>query len=79
MAESLWEQWRGRIPTAAELEKVSRAEREAHQFAVNAIDLVLVRLDELASRDSVDTVELQSVSDELRVVRRELAVKISRI
>lgn len=51
----------------------------AHDFAVNAIDLVLVRLDELAARDSVDTVELQSVSDELRMVRRELAVKIARI
>lgn len=51
----------------------------AHDFALNAIDLVLVRLEGLASRESVDTVELQSVSDELRSVRRELAVKVARI
>lgn len=79
MAESLWEQWRGRAPTGPELEKVARQTREAQQFAVSLIDLVLVRLEELASRDSVDTVELGSVVDELRTGRRELLTKHSRL
>lgn len=80
MVESLWDKWRGgQVPTPAELEKVARAERETHQFAVNLIDLALVRLDELASRDSVDVVELQSVVDEFRTGRRELVTKISRL
>lgn len=80
MAESLWDKWRGgAVPTAQELEKVAKATREVQQFAVNLIDLALVRLDELASRDSVDVVELQSVVDEFRTGRRELVTKISRL
>lgn len=80
MAElSIWEQWRGRTPTAAELEKVQRTTRETLEFAKSLLDIALVRLEELSSRDSVDTTELVSVVDELRVGRREYATKISRL
>ena len=77
--ESLWEQWRGRVPTSAELKKVADATRETHQFAMNLIDLALVRLDALASQDNPSQRELESVVDELRTGRRELATKIARL
>jgi hypothetical protein len=80
-----WLQRRLRMPNksatdaAAAVDKLAESNRAIREFAINLIDLALVRLEELASRPTVDTTELQSVVDELNVGRRELAVKISRL
>jgi hypothetical protein len=45
-------------------------------FAIAFINLVVARIDELAERPSVDMVELQAVSNELKVSGRQLTEKI---
>lgn len=77
--ESLWEQWRGRVPTSAELAKVAKATRDAHQFAMNLLDIAIVRMDGLLARDELSSNELEALLEELRKGRSELATKIARL
>ena len=50
--------------------------KSIQSFAVNLLARVTLRIEELASRPSVDMVELQAVADELSASRAELAEKI---